>query len=130
MQRYLAALACVALASVVRWLLDPVLGNRSPYLFQIIAVLFSARYFGFGPALLGLFLGTSPVYYTMAVHPPPNFSLTSLRFWLIMAIFYGVATFLIWLLDRHRRMRTELGSTTQLAGERLVAVLQLQGRLQ
>jgi len=103
----------------VRWLLDPVLGTRAVYLLQIIAVLFSARYFGFGPALLSLLLGTARVYYTVAVHPTPTFSLNGLRFWLIMGIFYAVMVFLIWLLDRHRRMRTELGSTTQLAGERL-----------
>jgi PAS domain S-box-containing protein len=119
LQRYLGALACVALAALIRWLLDPVLGTRAVYVLQLIAVLFSARYFGFGPALLSLFLGTSPVYYTMAVRPPRNFSLTGLRFWLTMAVFYAIAAFIIWLLDRHRRMHTELGSTTQLAGERL-----------
>jgi PAS domain S-box-containing protein len=95
------------------------MSGRSVYLLQFIAVLFSARYFGFGPALLSLVLGTSPIYYTMAVHPPRNVSLSTPRFWLQMASFYAITTFLIWLLDRHRRMTAEFANTTQLAGERL-----------
>ena len=50
-QRYLAALACVGLAMLARWLLGPSLGIRIPYLLQIIMVLVSARWLGLGPAV-------------------------------------------------------------------------------
>jgi len=47
LQRYLLALAMVALAAMVRWLLGPVIGTRFPFLLQFLALLWAARYLGF-----------------------------------------------------------------------------------
>ena len=48
---YLLAAGCVALAFVLRLVLDPVWGDRLPYVFFFLAVLLVARYTGTGPVL-------------------------------------------------------------------------------
>src|SRR5436190_8165314 len=118
LQRYLAALACVAFAMFARWLLGPLLGPRIPFLLQLIAVLVAARWFGFGPAVLGLFLATSPVFYAAAMRTS-KFTMASPQFWVGIIVIHAIFVFFIWLLDRQRRMRFEFANTTQLASERL-----------
>ena len=54
---YFFAVAAVALAAVVRWLLDPLLGESLPLLTFYIAVAVTAWYGGLRPALLALILG-------------------------------------------------------------------------
>src|SRR5262245_32439509 len=56
--RYAAAIAALAVATVARQLLDPVLENRAPYGMYLIAVLVVAWRVGLGPALATVFLGT------------------------------------------------------------------------
>jgi PAS domain S-box-containing protein len=55
--RYGAALAAVGGAWLLRWLLDPRLGDHHPFSFFLIAVLFVAWYLGTGPAVLAFTLG-------------------------------------------------------------------------
>src|SRR2546423_1872412 len=88
LQRYLAAVAFVALAAFARWLLTPWVGVRNPYLLQLIAALISARYFGFGPSLAALLFGTAPIYYYAAVQPVPAWDVARPRLWLTMAAYY------------------------------------------
>jgi PAS domain S-box-containing protein len=116
--RYFAAVACVALAILVRWLLGPVLGRSLPYSLQFVAVLAAARYLGLGPAIGGLILGTVPIFYTAAFHPR-TLSIGQPRFWIVMAGIYGFCIFLIRVLDRQRKMRMEVETASRLAGERL-----------
>jgi K+-sensing histidine kinase KdpD len=55
--RYAMAFAATALALLGRWLLDPFLGNYTPFITLYAAVALSAIYVGFGPALLATVLG-------------------------------------------------------------------------
>ncbi len=52
MARYLLALAATAVALLLRWALDPLLGNVAPYIFLYAAVAFCAMYAGVGPGIL------------------------------------------------------------------------------
>src|SRR6187401_3601692 len=56
--RYGAALVALVVATTLRQLLDPVLGDRAPYGMYLIAVSIVAWHAGFGPALLTVFGGT------------------------------------------------------------------------
>ncbi len=67
--RYGAALAGVALATVVRRLLDPFLADHSPFMVFTAAIAFAAWYGGFGPAVLALLAGTfSAIFLILAPH--------------------------------------------------------------
>src|SRR5260370_41813649 len=112
LERYLAALVCVGGAMALRWVLEPLLGTQARYLLQYVAILVSARYFGFGPAIAGLVLASTPVYYALYLRPR-----TDLRFWVALAVTYAFSVFLVWLLNRQRTMRAEVESTTRLARE-------------
>jgi signal transduction histidine kinase len=56
--RYLLAVAAVAAALVLRYLLNPILGSQGPYLILTLAIVVPALYAGFGPALFATILGT------------------------------------------------------------------------
>ncbi len=56
---YAAAAAGVVLAALVRWLLDPVVGDNYPFFTFFVATLVAAWYAGFGPALLTVGLGAA-----------------------------------------------------------------------
>src|ERR1044072_1715800 len=54
--RYGAAIICVAMAFVARWLLGSQLGDRTPYLTYCLGVIVAAYFGGLGPGLLATFL--------------------------------------------------------------------------
>ncbi len=56
--RYGTAIAALALATFMRLLLDPVLGDRAAYGFYLIAVIYVAWQAGLGPSLLTVVVGT------------------------------------------------------------------------
>ena len=118
LERYFAALASVAAAACLRWLLTPVLGPQIPYLLQFIALLFAGRYFGLGPAVAGMALGSSPLFYAAALHTG-RLSIEDPRFWFRMTVIYLFTGFLIWLMDRQRRMAGQVASSSRVADERL-----------
>ena len=68
---YAVAFAAVVLASVARWLLAPLLGDRLPYFTFYFAVIAAAWYGGLGPGLLSLALGFLTANYFFA---PPRFA--------------------------------------------------------
>jgi PAS domain S-box-containing protein len=55
--RYGVAVLAVAMASVVRALVDPVLGDYQPFAFFFVAIAIAASVGGIGPALLAIVLG-------------------------------------------------------------------------
>jgi K+-sensing histidine kinase KdpD len=55
--RYGAALAAVGIAFLLRWLLDPSLGDHHPYSLFLFAVLLVAWYVGTGPAAVAFTFG-------------------------------------------------------------------------
>jgi PAS domain S-box-containing protein len=64
--RYACALVSIAAATLVRILLDPVLGDQYPYATLFFAVLLTAWYGGFGPALAAVVLSAvSSAYFLL-----------------------------------------------------------------
>jgi PAS domain S-box-containing protein len=71
--RYGSALVSIALATWVRVLLDPVLGDQFPYATLFLAVLLTAWYGGFRPAMVAILLGAlSSIYFL--IPPRGSFS--------------------------------------------------------
>lgn len=56
--RYGTAVIALVVATALRYLLDPALGDRAPYGMYLIAVIIVAWQAGFGPAVLTIFGGT------------------------------------------------------------------------
>ncbi len=70
---YGGAVALTVLAVLLRWLLDPLLGDQFPLITLFTAVVFIARYAGRGPALLSLVLGgVAGLYFFL--HPRYSFA--------------------------------------------------------
>src|SRR5437016_14624107 len=107
---YAAAIGVVAGAMALRFALNPLLGTSLQYSLQFIAVLVAARYFGFGPAVAGLALSsTQPVYRAISTGRDTG------RYWIGFLLSWAFCIGLIWLLDRHRRMRSAVETSTRLA---------------
>src|SRR5215813_6389502 len=113
-QSYAAALGVVAGAMIVRFALNPLPGSSLPYFLQFVAILAAARYFGFLPSLVGLALAT-----TVPVYKAVSTGRDTTRFWVAMSVAWLFCLALMWLLDRHRRMRSQVEQTSRLADERL-----------
>lgn len=64
--RDLVAIVSVLVATVVRSWLDPVLGERSPYITYIVAILVSSWYGGLRPGLIAMVLGFLTAFYLFA----------------------------------------------------------------
>src|SRR4051794_36927792 len=74
--RYGGALATVAVATVARLLLDPVMQDTRPLVTYLPAIMFAAWAFGSGPTLLAVFASTLAAVYFF--FPPRNaFAITS-----------------------------------------------------
>src|SRR5438093_7910127 len=71
--RYGSAVVSIGVATGVRILLDPVLGNQFPYATLFFAVLLTAWYGGFGPALAAVVLGAVSSAYFL-IHPRGSFA--------------------------------------------------------
>jgi PAS domain S-box-containing protein len=67
---YGVAVTSIMLATLLRLLLQPVLGNNQPYVTYVIAVVFTAWFGGLRPALLALVLGALGAIYFFV--PPEN----------------------------------------------------------
>lgn len=64
--RYLAALIAVLIATVVRQWLDPLFGERSPYITYVIAIIVVVWSCGLGPAILTMIAGFLSAFYFFA----------------------------------------------------------------
>jgi signal transduction histidine kinase len=67
---YLVAVVSVVLAFLLRLLVDPWLGDQSPYLLFVVAVAVTGLYAGVRPALLAAGLGTAVAYFSFV---PPRY---------------------------------------------------------
>ena len=67
---YSLAVISVVLAFLLRLLVDPWLGNQSPYLLFVVAVAVTGLYAGIRPALLAAALGTGVAYFCFV---PPRY---------------------------------------------------------
>src|SRR5260370_22523276 len=103
---------------LIRWALTPVLGNNLPYFLTFIAILLAARWFGSGPGLFAMAIGSLPPIYNVVFHSRP-LPPSAARFWLTLGATYVVVSLLVWLIDRHRGMGMQVETTTRLADQRL-----------
>jgi PAS domain S-box-containing protein len=86
---YGCAVASIALATWVRLLLDPVLGNQAPYSILLFAVLVTASFGGVWPALLAVFLGSLSADY-FVVMPRGSLGLTGTDEYVTWALYWLV----------------------------------------
>src|SRR3982750_2550158 len=103
--RYSIAIASVLLATLLRFLLNPLLENSAPFVTYILAALITAWACGLGPALLAICLGAMggvfffvPPQTSLSISGPAN--MIGLVLYLSISI---VATFLSQELHRARR---------------------------
>jgi PAS domain S-box-containing protein len=68
---YAVAVAVAAAASLLQWLILPVVGDHAPFLFFLLGLVFAVLFLGRGPALLVLLLGVAD----SALRSPPIGSL-------------------------------------------------------
>ncbi len=105
--RYAAAILATATMLLVRWALNPILGDYMPYILLCPAVAFSAWYCGIGPSLLSIVLAVAGAQYWII---PPIYSLQILS----KAQAVGIVTFLcvsaalVAMGEAHRHARDEL----------------------
>ncbi len=85
------SLAAVAVAVVVRLLLDPLLSDRLPFITLFAAVVFAAWYCGRGPALLALIVGAVAVAYVFA-EPRYSFAVSRLEYQ-VGVVLYAIVGF-------------------------------------
>ncbi|MGB6689041.1 MAG: PAS domain S-box protein [Terracidiphilus sp.] len=88
---YGCAVGSIALATWVRLLLDPVLGNQAPYSILLFAVLVTASFGGVWPALLAVFLGSLSADYFI-VEPRGSLGLTGAEEYVSWALYLLVGT--------------------------------------
>ncbi len=88
---YGCAVGSVAIATWVRLLLDPVLGNQAPYSILLFAVLVTASIGGVWPALLAVLLGSVSADY-FVVMPRGSLGLTGAEEYVSWALYLLVGT--------------------------------------
>ena len=88
--RYGCAVVSIALATWIRLLLDPVLGDRSPYATLLFAVLLTAWYGGLGPALMAAVIGSFSADYFL-VAPRGSLGLQSTDQWVNLLLYASVS---------------------------------------
>lgn len=75
-ERYATAVLAVVCTLAVRLALDPMLGDRAPYMFFILAIVIVKRIWGRGPALLATALGGTSAWYFL-LEPRFSFAISS-----------------------------------------------------
>src|SRR4029077_2541313 len=105
--RYAAAILATAMTLLLRWALNPVLGDSIPYILLCPAVAFSAWYCGIGPSLLSVVLAAVGAQYWII---PPLFSLEIVNKAQAIGIlaFLCVSAAIIAMGEAHRHSRDEL----------------------
>jgi signal transduction histidine kinase len=128
-ERYAVALCAAALAIVLRWILDPLLGHVAFYVTVYAAVAFCAMVCGYAPAIVSAIAGFLGIFYWFV---DPRHSLSPVR----PAEFHGVVGWffvcgvLILLGETYRqqqfRLHQSVVALTSEANERLRAETELQ----
>lgn len=123
--RYGVAVSIAGVAILSRWLIDPLLGDRYPFLFALLAVICMAWYGGFGPAVTTLLL-TSVGGVLLFLPPRHAFDLHRLadQIGLGIYLFCGIAVALVGEAQRtsRRRLGVWLRDATRQHDELAVAV--------
>jgi len=109
---YAGAVAAVAFAALVRWLLDPVLGRQVPFALFLMVVALVTAWWGRGPALLALGLGSlcATLFLTWFRAPDPA-TVTSCRAPMSAAVYVLLGVVVIWACERGRAIHQRLGQS-------------------
>jgi PAS domain S-box-containing protein len=104
--RYGSAVGLTALATIIRWALNPVLGYTSPFAIFVMAVAVTALYCGMGPALVTAFAGAVIGFFLwlLPFHSSPSNILITLVAYLSVCVFIS---FLIEMMRRARQRAEE-----------------------
>src|SRR5579871_2399643 len=105
--RYTVALACSALAILLRWLLDPVLGHLAFYVTVYIAVAYCTMVVGYGPAIVTTLLGVLGTFYWFVDPRHSFFPIHRTEVHGVIGCFL-VNAVLIWLGEANRRKQLRL----------------------
>jgi signal transduction histidine kinase len=107
LRRYTIALACSALAILLRWLLDPVLGHLAFYVTVYIAVAYCTMVCGYVPAIVTAVVGLVGTFYWFV---DPRHSLFPTHRSEVHGVigFFLLSTVLIWLGEANRRKQMRL----------------------
>jgi hypothetical protein len=110
--RFGGALLAIMIAAIVRGMLTPVLGFHSPFFTFLIAILYSAWYYGTGPALLATFIAVNYVNYNY-IPPVNSVSVTTLAdaLHLIVMVVSAVSVTIFCEYQRKRHMRLLMRNT-------------------
>jgi len=111
--RFGFAAACCAVAFLIRFLLDPVLQDRSPLLLFALAVALSAIRGGFGPGLFAVLLGAfgAPYFFPPVgkyFYVEPGYRATAV---IQLLLFVAVGLILTWLASEMRAHELRLRDT-------------------
>jgi PAS domain S-box-containing protein len=92
---YCVALLSVVVASILRMVLDPALGNYLPFGVLLLAVAFMAWWGGSGPALVTVITGyLATTYFFMP--PRHSFAISGLSGWINILVYFAISGGLVW----------------------------------
>ncbi len=113
MLRYGFAAASIVLATWVRLLLDPVLGLQIPFATLFLAIMLTAWFCGFGPALVAALLGSLASLYLLP--PRGEFAIRSFAQWVGMLLYLGTGLGIAFLggLMKAAQRRAEVSSQAE-----------------
>jgi PAS domain S-box-containing protein len=114
--RYAAAVGATGLAFLVRWLLDPILLDRSPFVIFLAAVAFSAWYAGFRAAILSLFIGGVAAVYFF-IEPRYSFHIDNPRVRFGVGAYFALGLILCLLSEASHSARRRAEMNARTAGE-------------
>ncbi len=110
--RYAMALAATAICLFGRWLLDPLLGNFTPFITFYAAVAFSAIFSGFGPAILAAVLGLIAADYWF-VSPRAAFPLSNVPHLVGTLTYLAVCILIATAGETSRRSKAKLSNAVE-----------------
>src|SRR6266496_2876053 len=110
--RYAMGFAATAICLLGRWLLDPFLGNFTPFITLYAAVAFSAIYAGFGPAILAAVLGLIAADYWF-VSPRAAFPLSNVPHLVGTLTYLGVCILIATAGETSRRSKAKLSNAVE-----------------
>ena len=102
--RYCLAIISVGLMALLRWSLDPWLGDRSPFLLFLPAVMFTAWFGGVGPGALSIALGAMAGHLLFEI-PKYVINLDTFADSVGLIAFIGAGGFISWLVGAERVAR-------------------------
>jgi PAS domain S-box-containing protein len=116
---YLIAFAVVLLATLARWLLDPLMKERGPFLTYFIAVGVAGWIGGAGPGLVALILGGLAADYFF-IPPRGTLGVTKVESQIGMGLYFFTGSILVGLSETQRRARASAERSARQAIERQV----------